>query len=463
MLMQREDENEAIKNEAIKNEDVKNEATKTVDVNQPPLTEYEGASMQRPSPPPPVGVLHFYQVAGILRRRSRLILMIAGIGTVLAAGVGLLIPPKYTATALLVLELQVGTGGERALAASVIDESIDTHVTLLSSRDHLQRVIESFSGAPEVPGAVRKNTDAGAPPAVKNGALQSAALNDPADSIVTETGFLNGLEQRLEIWIGALRRDESAAMPILDEVERHTRVNQQRRSRVISVSFTSTSSQKAAAFANRIVQLYVTHLIKQKQASASGEMARLGERIAESKYEMERAELAVETAARKNLSPEPNVKGEEREDEGQLRELARHAGMTAQLYGNLLLRKKQMRDDQETILPGVEITSLASVPHRPSSHNPILFIFPAFLVFAVGGSWLAVVLEQLDRGLRSRRGTSEALGIPCIGLVPQLPREAAFRPDRHLLREPFSAYTEAIRSAVVALQLQIPRVYVRWC
>ncbi len=361
MLMQREDENEAIKNEAIKNEDVKNEAIKTVDVNQPPLTEYEAASMQRPSPPPPVGVLHFYQVAGILRRRSRLILMIAGIGTVLAAGVGLLIPPKYTATALLVLELQVGTGGERALAASVIDESIDTHVTLLSSRDHLQRVIESFSGAPEVPGAVRKNTDAGAPPAVKNGALQSAALNDPADSIVTETGFLNGLEQRLEIWIGALRRDESAAMPILDEVERHTRVNQQRRSRVISVSFTSTS----------------------------------------------------ETAMLKSLAPEPNAKGEEREDEGQLRELARHAGMTAQLYGNLLLRKKQMRDDQETILPGVEITSLASVPHRPSSHNPILFIFPAFLVFAVGGSWLAVVLEQLDRGLRSRRGARYPMYRPC--------------------------------------------------
>jgi len=242
-------------------------------------------------------------------------------------------------------------------------------------------------------------------------------------------------------------------VPPLEEFERNTRAIQERRSRVISVGFTSTSPEKAAAFANRIVQLYVDRLTQQKQAYASREVARLDERIAETKYENERAVAAVQNEIQQKHDSEQNASSGGREAAGQLRELLHHAGSTAQLYDSLLRRQKEMRDRQETVAPGVGIQVLAGVPNRPSSHNPILFIFPAFIVFAIGGSWLAVVLEQLDRGLRSEQETSDALGISCIGLVPMLPRKNAIRPYQHLLTEPSSAYAEAIRSAVAALGL----------
>ena len=422
-------------------------------LDKAPTAEHSATSAQPAGKPRLTGELHFTQVAAILRRRSPLILTIAGIGTVLAIVVGLLIPPKYTATAQLVIEAPAGSAAERAPGVSVMDESIDTHVTLLSSRDHLQRVIDSLLQDPEFRPAARASADPEPTLGAGGGAPQSVALDHQAGSTATETMGLNELKRRLNIWLGVFRRSGSTAVPPLEEFERNTRAIQERRSRVISVAFTSTSPEKAAAFANRIVQLYVDRLTEQKQASASREMARLDERIGEAKYETERAGVAVQKAIQQRHGSEQNAISEEREADGQLRELLRHAGTSAQLYDSLLRRRKEMRDRQETVAPGVGIHVLAGVPNRPSSHNPILFIFPAFIIFAIGGGWLAVVLEQLDRGLRSEQETGDALGISCIGLVPLLPRTHAIRPYQYLLTEPFSAYAEAIRSAVATLGL----------
>jgi succinoglycan biosynthesis transport protein ExoP len=398
------------------------------------------------------GELHFNQVVAILRRRSALILAIAGIGTVLATVAGLLVPPKYTAMAQLVIQAPADPAAERTQGVSMMDENIDTHVTLLSSRDHLQRVIESLLQDPEFWPSSRSSADPEPTAGASGGAPQSVAPGLPTGSTAAQTTGLGELKRRLDIWLGAFRRRGSSAVPSLEEFERNTRVIQERRSRVISVGVTSTSPEKAAAIANRIVQLYVDGLIAQKQASATREMARLEERIAEAKNEAEKAGTAVQKAIQQRHGSDQSASSEEREVEGQLRELLHRAGGSAQLYDSLR-RRKEMRDRQESVAPGVGIHLLAGVPDRPSSHNPILFIFPAFILFAVGGSWLAVVLDQLDRGLRSKQETRDALGISCIGLVPLLPRTHATRPYRHLQTHPFSAYAEAIRSTAAMLGL----------
>ena len=422
-------------------------------LDKAPIAEHDATRAQPFGKSPSTGELHFNQVAAILRRRSSLILTIAGIGTVLATVVGLLIPPKYTAMAQLVIEAPANSAAERAPGVSAMDESIDTHVTLLSSRDHLQHVIESLSLGLEFQPAARDAADPAPTLGASSGAQQPVAMDKPTFSTATETTGLSELERRLNIWLGVFRRSGSTAVPSLEEFERNTRVIQERRSRVISVGFTSTSPEKAAAFANRIVELYVGGLTEQKQASVGREMARLDERIAEAKSETEKTATAVQRAIQHRRSSEQNASSEEREADEQVRELLRHAGTSAQLYDSLVRRRKDMRERQETVATGVGIHVLAGVPNRPSSHNPILFIFPAFIVFAIGGSWLAVVLEQLDRGLRSEQETGDALGIPCIGLVPLLPQTRAISPYQYLLTEPFSAYAEAIRSVVAALGL----------
>ncbi|OCK54956.1 AAA family ATPase [Bradyrhizobium sp. LMTR 3] len=395
----------------------------------------------------PSGELHFRQIVGILRRRSALILTIAGTGTLLAIVVGLMIPPKYTAAAQLVIEAPV-VRAERAQAA--LDEAVETHVTLLSSRDHLQRVIESLLQESDFR-PLASDQAAPEPTSGDNrGASGSPVLDQPANATAKETAGLNELRRRLNLWLGELRRTADTAVPRLEEFERNTKAIRERRSRVISIAFTSTSAEKAATFANRIVQLYIDGLVQQKQASMTGEMAQLDERIAEAKSEMEAAGSAVQKALQQN------ARSTERTADGHLRELLRQAGNSAQHYDSLLRRQKEIRDQQENVSSSVGIQLFAGVPNRPSSHNPILFIFPAFVLFAISGGWLAVLLEQLDRGLRSQQETADALGIPCIGLVPRLARRQVVLPGQHLLTGRSSAYAEAIRSTVAALGLAAP-------
>jgi succinoglycan biosynthesis transport protein ExoP len=424
----------------------------TAHLDKGPAAEHEATGAQPAVKPRLVDDLHLSQVAAILRRRSALILTIAGIGTMLAAVVGLLIPPKYTAMAQLVID-PPAVNAERAPGVSAIDESIDTHVTLLSSRDHLQRVIKSLWQDPEFRSAARNTVDLEPTPGASPGAQRPAALDQPNGSTVTETIGLSELKRRLNVWLEEFHWSGRVAVPSLEQFERNTKVIQERRSRVISVGYTSASPEKAAAFANRIVQLYVDDLTEQKQADAIRELARLDERIAEAKYEMERAGAAVQKAIQQKPSSDQNASSEERAADGQLRELLLHAGSSAQHYDRLLQSRKELRAKQETGSSGVGNVLLTGVPKRPSSHNPILFILPAFIVFAIGGSWLAVILERLDRGLRSQQEAADALGISCVGLVPQLLPEHAIRPDQHLLTEPFSAYSEAIRSVVGTLGL----------
>jgi capsular polysaccharide biosynthesis protein len=293
--------------------------------------------------------LQLDQVFAILRRRCKLILAIAGVGTMLATILGLLVPPKYTATAQLVIETPAGSTAERAPGVTLMDETIDTHVTLLSSRDHLQRVIESLSRDPKFRPTAHNAVDPEAPPVASSSAAQPDALAQPTGSEAMET--TNELMRRLHIWLGALRRSENTAVPPLEEFERNTRAIQERRSRVISVAFTSTSPEKAAAFANRIVQIYVDGLKDQKLASAIGEITRLDQRIADTKYETERAEAAAQKAIQRRHGSEPNASGAERDADGQMRELLRHAGTSAQLYDSLLRRRKEISDRQETMAP----------------------------------------------------------------------------------------------------------------
>jgi uncharacterized protein involved in exopolysaccharide biosynthesis/Mrp family chromosome partitioning ATPase len=399
--------------------------------------------------------LHFVRLASILRRRSRLILTAAAVGAMLAAAVGLLIPPKYTATAQIVVEpRQVDfVDGLAAAIRATDDSAIDTQVTMLSSRDHLRRVIEDLSPGREFRAAPKAETEpdpmasrpAGDMPSQPTGGEGPAALSaSPAGS-----SNVGELVRRLKVWFGGPFTARNAPARELDELERQLKVMQERRSRVISVSFTATSPERAAAIVNRIVELHVGRQTEERRAQASQELNRIEERVAEIEAESERTGEAMQTILEQRLAAGLGAgKGASR-----LRELEREVAGNGQTYTGLLRRQMEIRDQQANIAPDARILSLAIPPDRPSSPNPILFVFPALIVFSICGSLLAVVRERLDRGLRCERDVADALGIPCIGLVPQLPRSALARPCHCLLNKPFTAYTEAIRSAVATLLL----------
>ena len=298
----------------------------------------------------------FLQLANILLCRRRLIVTIAAAGVAAAAFLGLLIAPKYTATARLVVEPSQlsGSGAEVPLQTNQLATEIDTHVTRLASRDYLRRAL---GGLPGIRGI---------------GAAPDTAANEtirPAASL-----GLWELGRRLTIWIGALA--SRGPDRELDELERGMKVIQERTSRIISVSFTGKTPEQAAAVANRVVQFYGNSLAEQRRAQASRELTALGDRAEQLKSELDRATEAIGVL----LSPQSS--GVARADDGKEREarlsaLQREAGSVGQAYGEVLAREEAVRSQQEVIVPEVSILALASPPKRPSSVNPLLFTLPA--------------------------------------------------------------------------------------
>jgi Mrp family chromosome partitioning ATPase len=117
-----------------------------------------------------------------------------------------------------------------------------------------------------------------------------------------------------------------------------------------------------------------------------------------------------------------DASNEVREPEAQLRGFQQEGTTFAQLYGGLVQREKAIFGEGDA-QPDVRGLSSAAIPTLPSSLNPLLFIPPAMVLALIGAGLLIVLLEQLDRALRTERDVIDALGIACIGVVPQLTRE----------------------------------------
>ena len=137
--------------------------------------------------------------------------------------------------------------------------------------------------------------------------------------------------------------------------------------------------------------------------------------------------------------------------EVQLRELEREAAANRSLYENFLMRLKETEEQEQLIQADARVISPAQVPDRPSSPSPQLFAFVGFTGSMVLGSILAILLEQVDRSVRSTRQIEELLGVPGLGLVPKV---TEFRSSlRHYLAgHPRSAYAEALRALYIRLR-----------
>lgn len=371
--------------------------------NRPQPADLGDKDVRAPNPRSVAQDQTLLDVVRVLYRRKLMILTVSVLGAILAAIVGLSIPPRYTGVAQLVVEPPEGSGRILSPAEEI---NINTHIAVLGSRVQMARVLESLSA----------ESDAKTAPLAES-ASPSTGVDEAALPTSNQAGSwgLAELASRLELW-GRFRGQSDVALNV-EQLERNSSITQMGRSRVIRVGFTSKDPQQAATLANRIVQLYVDAQYEQKRAWMYSELARLDKRIAD------------------------------------LRSEAESTRSTAQVVMNLVRRQDEIRGQIEFIAADVSVSSLAKTPERPSSSNPLLFILPASLICAIGASLFAVMIDRLDRGLRNERDVSEALGIPCIGLVPKIARRRRACPHRFMLAQPFSTYSESIRSAAATLDI----------
>ncbi len=487
----------------------------------------------------------FHAIIDLVRRRKRFIAITCLIGTALAGVAAFVVPPTYTATAQFMFEPT-----QAQTAAGTLEPVVDTHIATLTSDARLRDVLKTLPNLPQY--------------RVVESHLQSEIANPT-------------LEDRLRGWLVAAgtgirdatrptpsagdARQDGIGVPSLDAVKTALLVRQERRSNVITVSYTDIDPERAAIIANQIVQTHIDRLAERQRQQADSLRTWLDNRLKQAQSELDAAEEAlrahvsahgtpsadaaagevtaemsrqlevvrsellrreqrleqvkelrrsgapaakVEALLREPLlgaqypdaaapSAVPGSQAEassepaalQAESERRLRNLEREIGIFRLLEqslseriaslqaasGAILTQRRerqaherraataaevvrdlvrQQQEPRDLISTGVQTLAEASVPLRPSSLSPYLYIPAAMIAFAMLGVMAASVRERMDRSFRSEGELMETLRIGCIGMVPGPPRE---RKRGRLVRRS-KQYERAIE-AVAALALEL--------
>jgi exopolysaccharide transport family protein len=134
-----------------------------------------------------------------------------------------------------------------------------------------------------------------------------------------------------------------------------------------------------------------------------------------------------------------------------LRELERDAEATRTLYEAFLNRFKETAEQSGITEADARIMSRAMPPLTPSSPNVPLSLILGVLLGVVAGAATALVMEFLERSLRTPEDVQLRLGAPCLGMVPFLDRKTRLvdgdlvTPENFVLKRPLSAFGEALR------------------
>lgn len=448
--------------------------------------------------------IKIHNIGALIWRHKAFIAYSALVGALLTGVAAFVLPPKYTATAQIVIEPT-----QAQIAAGILDAVVDTHIATITSDAQLRGVLASLSGLPEYQ-ATASSISTGSEPTLEArlregllGAatqLQAAVSPSPADEAPSA-------------------RPTGLAPPTLDVAKLSLMVRQERRSSVVSISYKSSSPARAAVIANQITAFHLNALSQRKQLELENSKQRLDQSLAQAQLESEaadealrayssvhgtgtpdsakgepiaeivqklegvRAELAkleaklervgnlrragadpetlIATLAppsRRGSAPQP-VQAQEVEAEmarleqdvrmlrTQERSLAAHTESLQTVSGLMLAQRKEFqalerkaasaadnvrglgqlkREYKDPPTTGVHLLAPASVPLRPSSLSPYLYIPAAIIAFALLGAVAASTREQLDRTFRQSQDIESALGVPCVGLIPDVPRS----PDR---------------------------------
>ena len=139
----------------------------------------------------------------------------------------------------------------------------------------------------------------------------------------------------------------------------------------------------------------------------------------------------------------------------QLNALQRDADASRTLLQSVLERVQQTVQQTAIETPDARLISAATPPGQASFPRavPLLAAACAFGVFF--GLLLAYLLELADATFRSGEDVRNLLGLPCLGLVPEISRRVIgrHRVEDYIAHKPFSPFAEQMRAVRVGLWL----------
>jgi len=142
-------------------------------------------------------------------------------------------------------------------------------------------------------------------------------------------------------------------------------------------------------------------------------------------------------------------------------ELERNAESRRALYQSFLDRYRENLAAQGTERSNAYILGLATVPTIPVSPNFKLFLSAGVLIGVLAAIAVAVLLEFMEQGIRSRKDLEDHLHIPALGAIPDLrsikeARRSAGSPREisdYVVQNDGSLVAEAYRSVRAALRI----------
>lgn len=143
------------------------------------------------------------------------------------------------------------------------------------------------------------------------------------------------------------------------------------------------------------------------------------------------------------------------EVEVRLAELEREAKANRDLYQEFLNRAKETERQEELQQSDARIISKAAYSvyrSYPQGKRIMVVAMMGGLVFGVA---IAVLLDLMDRAFRNTERLERLTGLPVLGVIPSL-KKSAGRPEKFVLMDPLSPFSEAIRSVYTALKFSRP-------
>jgi succinoglycan biosynthesis transport protein ExoP len=130
--------------------------------------------------------------------------------------------------------------------------------------------------------------------------------------------------------------------------------------------------------------------------------------------------------------------------------LKRDVDTNRQLYQELLTKTKQAGLETELKTTNIRVVEKAEVPRGPVSPNKIRNYEIAIVFGLFGGVFLALGFEHLDNSFKTPDDVREQLGVPFLGMVPDVgaggPGGLARGPNAsQMMRNPGSAVADAYR------------------
>jgi succinoglycan biosynthesis transport protein ExoP len=355
------------------------------------------------------------QVLDSIRKYKPFIVKMIVAGMLLAVAASILMSPSYTATTQLVVNVRnpgapdaAGSSGE-APSAGVEESAIDTHITVMLSDAYLLRLLPPLRALDDA-----RYDNTGPTPWVK----RVSALFRPAWLKIRE-------------WLDITAHPDGEALVALKS---RLMIARERRSRIISVSFTDRDPKRAADVANLIARLYVDELARQRQTNEANTL----NAVAVVQRELSKIKTELDASRHGQSSP------------SQIAALEWQMTTLAQQLESLLRRRQEVIAKGLAIESEVTVVANASPPELPTSLNPLFLIPPTAIAFALLACLIAVVRNRFDATLHTESEVVEALGIPCAGLISSIPRGLSRQP-LHIPKQSATEYMRSIRSTVVSL------------